>query len=90
MSELFQPESNHEIFVASITPVKIIAALSRRAKGGTISRMNANLACNQFSSDCASELQIIDLNETLIRQAMALAEKMWITRLRCSTIVGSM
>lgn len=37
---LFDPTVNHEIFIAAITQVEIIAAITRRTKGGDITQKN--------------------------------------------------
>ena len=36
VSGLFDPALNNEVFIAAITPVEIIAAITRRAREGTI------------------------------------------------------
>lgn len=38
---LFNPTLNHEVFVAAITGVEIVAAITRRARGGSISATDA-------------------------------------------------
>ncbi|MEH2022679.1 type II toxin-antitoxin system VapC family toxin [Nostoc sp.] len=35
--ELFNPTLNNEVFIAAITSVEIIAAITRRSRGGNIS-----------------------------------------------------
>jgi uncharacterized protein len=74
VSSLFDPSANNEVFVAAITSVEIIAAVSRRARAGTITAADAALTCNLFRADWICDYQVIETNEPLLQQAMALAE----------------
>jgi hypothetical protein len=71
---LFDPALNNDVLIAAITGVEIIAAITRRARGGSISATDATAACNQFRSDLQSEYQVVDITENIINSAMALAE----------------
>lgn len=73
---LFDPTFNNEVLIAAITGVEIVAAMTRRARGGSISVTDATAACNQFRSDLKSDYQVIDITENIISSAMALAEKL--------------
>lgn len=71
---LFDPALNNDILIAAITGVEIVAAITRRARSGSISAANAMVACNQFRSDLQSEYQVVEITERIITSAMALAE----------------
>lgn len=71
---LFDPTLNNEIFVAAITGVEIVAAITRRARGGSISATDAATACNQFRNDLQTEYQVIEITQSIIISGMALAE----------------
>ncbi|MFB2970764.1 type II toxin-antitoxin system VapC family toxin [Aerosakkonema sp. BLCC-F183] len=45
---LFDPTLNNEVFIAAITGVEIIAAITRRSRSGSISITDATLIRNQF------------------------------------------
>lgn len=60
--------------IAAITGVEIVAAITRRARGGSISATDATAACSQFRSDLQSEYQVVEVTESIINSAMALAE----------------
>jgi hypothetical protein len=45
---LFDPALNNDVLIAAITGVEIVAAITRRARGGSISATDATAACNQF------------------------------------------
>jgi predicted nucleic acid-binding protein len=74
VSGLFDPALNHEVFIAAITPVEIVAAITRRARGGTITSADAATACDLFRSDLQTNYQIVELTNGLVTRAMALAE----------------
>jgi hypothetical protein len=71
---LFDPALNNEVLIAAITGVEIIAAITRRTRGGSISVTDATAACNLFRSDLLSEYQVVEITENIINSAMALAE----------------
>ena len=74
VAELFEPALNHDVFISAITPVEIVAAITRRARGGTISQADATSACDLFRSDLQANYQIVELTDGLLARAMALAE----------------
>ncbi|WP_244918150.1 type II toxin-antitoxin system VapC family toxin [Nostoc linckia] len=45
---LFDPTLNNEVFIAAITGVEIIAAITRRSRSGSISITDATITRNQF------------------------------------------
>jgi predicted nucleic acid-binding protein len=63
------------VFIASITGVEIIAALSRRSRIGSITPTDAMLLCNQFRDDYRTEYQVIEITDQIIESGMKLAEK---------------
>jgi hypothetical protein len=71
---LFDPALNNDVLIAAITGVEIVAAITRRARGGSISASDATAACNQFKSDLQSEYQVVELTESTINSAIALGE----------------
>lgn len=71
---LFDLALDHEIFIAAITGVEIIAAVTRRSRSGSFSTADATLVCNQFRSDLQIDYQIVDMTEELISAGMTLAE----------------
>ncbi|MDF2387663.1 type II toxin-antitoxin system VapC family toxin [Nostoc ellipsosporum NOK] len=71
---LFDPALNNEVFIAAITSVEIIAAITRRSRGGSISITDATITRNQFRSDLQKDYQIIEITESIINYGMALSE----------------
>lgn len=71
---LFDPALSNEIFIAAVTPVEVVAAITRRALGGSLSSTVATLACGNFQTDWHGDYQIVELTEGVIRRAVSLAE----------------
>jgi len=47
---LLDPALKNDVLIAAITGVEIVAAITRRARGGSISATDATAACSQFVS----------------------------------------
>ncbi|HBE20787.1 MAG TPA: nucleic acid-binding protein [Cyanobacteria bacterium UBA11149] len=71
---LFDPTLNNEVFIAAITGVEIIAAITRRSRSGSISIADARLICNQFKTDLQKDYQIVEITEAIINLGMVLSE----------------
>lgn len=71
---LFDPTLNNEVFIAAITGVEIIAAITRRSRSGSISITDATLIRNQFKNDLQKDYQIVEITETIINSGMVLSE----------------
>lgn len=71
---LFDSTLDNEFFVAAITGVEIVAAITRRTRSGSITVTDAALVCNQLRSDLQTDYQVIEITEGIISSAMALAE----------------
>ena len=74
ISGLFDPTLKNEVFVAAITSVEIVAAITRRAHGQSISATDAATVRNQFKDDLQTEYQVIEIKENIIVSGMTLAE----------------
>ena len=74
MLGLFTPTLSNEFFVAALTGVEIVAAITRRARNGSVTVADAALVCNQLRSDLQTDYQLIEITEGIINSAMALAE----------------
>ncbi len=53
----------------------MVAAISRRERGGTLTPMDAATARTDFRADLTNEYQVIEMSATLADQAMQLAER---------------
>jgi uncharacterized protein len=71
---LCNPASNNDIVIAAIASVEIVAALTRRTKGGSITPKDSTALCDQFKLDLQIEYQVIDISNHIIIDAMNLAQ----------------
>lgn len=60
--------------IAAITAVEIIAAISRREKGGGLASSSARTLCNQFRADYQSDYQNVNITNNIVSSAMNLSE----------------
>lgn len=74
LSGLVSPAAGNDIYIARITTVEVIAALTRRARGGTIAATDASAACLLFRNDLPHDYEIVEMTEALLKRAMTLAE----------------
>lgn len=71
---LFDPALNNEVFIAAITAVEIIAAITRRSRSGSISITDATVTRNQFKIDLQKDYQIVEITENIINSGMVFSE----------------
>lgn len=74
LSGLVTPAAGNDIYIARITTVEVIAALTRRARGGTIPTADASAPCVLFRNDVPHDYEVIEMTATLLNRAMMLAE----------------
>lgn len=71
---LFDPAFDHEFFITAVTSVEIVAAITRRSRGGSINPTDATVVRQQFRNDIQTEYQVIEVTEQIITSGMMLAE----------------
>ncbi len=65
----------HEIYIARVTCVEIVAAIARRTLGKSITLTAAMTAITLFRSDLIIDYQVLEITVAVAERAMALAEK---------------
>jgi predicted nucleic acid-binding protein len=68
------PDSGAHVYVAAITGVEVIAALSRKRKGNMVSQQDASAAIVRFQQDFADEYRVIGIGDAVITRSMGIAE----------------
>ena len=58
------------VYVAQITGVEVVSAISRRLRGNKLTRTKADKAITRFKRDFTNKLRIIRLNDQIISEAM--------------------
>jgi predicted nucleic acid-binding protein len=66
--------AGNEIYLARITFVEVISAVTRKSRGSGLSATGAMKAIADFRHDFANEYSLIELTPTLIERASDLAE----------------
>ncbi len=75
LTATIHPNSGQRIYIAQITIVEIVSAITRREKGGSTTTQEAINALNQFEQDWKTEITIIDFSAALVDEAVILARK---------------
>jgi predicted nucleic acid-binding protein len=75
VQSLTDPALGNGVYVARITLVELVSAISRRKRNGDLTPAAAAAALSDVRADFASDYQVIEVTAALITQAEALAEK---------------
>ena len=73
VSDIIDPLTGNEIYLARITGVEVVSALVRRERDGTISTQAVTIALAQFHKDFTGEYQLLNLSASVLTLAMSLA-----------------
>ncbi len=68
------PSTGCTVYIVRITAVELIAALTRRERGGTLLSSDAAVARAAFRIHLRAEYKVIEVTEALANRAMTLAE----------------
>lgn len=71
---LLKPSANNIIYIAQITGVEVVSAISRRQRGGSLTAPAANKAIARFKRDFQNKLRILRLTDAVTNEAIRLAE----------------
>lgn len=72
---LTDPVAGNSLYVARVTLVELVAAVSRRRNSGDLTPAEAAAAITDLRADFASTYQVIEVTAALVGRAQALAEK---------------
>ena len=75
MNRLCAVSAGHTIYTVRISGAEVVAALFLRSRMGTLAAPDAYAAAQQFRADFQNRYQILEVTQTLVDMAMALAEK---------------
>ena len=73
--ETTEPQAGHILYIARITAVEVISAITRRQRGGSLSETDAATASSDFRYDLSHQYRVVEVTSTVLSQAMQLAEK---------------
>lgn len=69
------PQNGSRVYMAHITIVEIVSAITRKEKGNHLSANDAQIAITTFEQDYNQEISIVPLTTTLVDDAKNLARK---------------
>lgn len=72
---LTAPATGNLIYLARITEVEVVSAISRQAKSGSTSARQAASAITRFCADFASQYKVVEITPALLRQAVQQTQK---------------
>jgi predicted nucleic acid-binding protein len=75
VQSLVDPASDNEIYVARITLVELVSAITRRKRKGDLTPHDAAVALADLRADFASDYLPIEITASLVTQAEVLAER---------------
>lgn len=75
LSTITSPASGNRVYVARITLVEVISAISRREKGGHIQTSDADNSRSNFEQDFLIQFRKVEISEGLTNEAAHLAQK---------------
>lgn len=75
MQAMADPASGNSLYVARLTLVDLVAAVSRRRKSGHLTPADAAAVLSDVRADFASDYQVIEVAAALISQAESLADR---------------
>jgi len=75
LSAITNPASGNRVYIARITFVEVMSAITRREKGGHLSISDADNARLTFEQDYLNEFRKVEISENLINEAANLAKK---------------
>jgi len=68
-------DENNVVYVASLSRVETISALTRTLRRGDITRAEFDEACKQFRLDLTTQFEIVALTDQMIEEASTLAQQ---------------
>ncbi len=71
---LVRRSAKNRLYLARITGVEVIAALTKRVRVGTLSQNAAAKAINRFEREFANRYLLVEVSAPIIKTAMALAK----------------
>lgn len=74
VKSLFTALPANQVFVAGVTSVEVVSAITRRGRGDARSQRIAASTCALFLKDYAADYEIVEVSEFLLAQAVQLAQ----------------
>lgn len=72
---ILHPTLGHDIIVAQTTPVELVAAISRRQRGGALTAEDAETAIADLVYDFSVQYDVLALSHMIVQRAMELCRQ---------------
>lgn len=73
MLGLLNPAAGHRLYIARISGVEMVSAITRRERVGSLSQQDAATALSHFRQAFAHSYNLVEITDTLVSMAMSLA-----------------
>lgn len=74
VTELTRPATGNRVYLARVTGVEVISAMTRQARGGMLSATDVIAGVSEFRKHFASRYRVVEIRPALVANAMGLAE----------------
>ncbi len=75
LTSQIDPASGSRVYIAQITVVEVVSAITRKERGNQLSANGAATAVQTFENNCLFEFSIVPLSTNLVNEAVSLARK---------------
>ena len=75
VKNIFTALPANQVYIAGITKVEVVSAITRRGRGDARSERIASSACALFLTDYMADYQIVEVSALLLDQAVQLAQR---------------
>ncbi|HEY0323460.1 MAG TPA: type II toxin-antitoxin system VapC family toxin [Pyrinomonadaceae bacterium] len=82
VQSLADPATGNSLYVARITLVELVSAITRRQRNGDLTPAAATAALTDVKADFVSDYQVIEVTASLVTAASAFG-KVWLAGIRC-------
>jgi predicted nucleic acid-binding protein len=72
--DVLDPAKGDAIYIARISGAEVVSAITRRGRGGDLTKANTKRAIADFRHDFANHYRVLEITSALIALAMSLAE----------------
>ena len=75
LTSQIDPANGSRVYIAQITIVEVVSAITRKERGNHLSANDAATALQTFETNCLFEFSIVPLSTSLVNEAVSLARK---------------
>ena len=75
LTSQIDPANGSRVYIAQITIVEVVSAITRKERGNHLSAIDAATALQTFETNCLFEFSIVPLSTSLVNEAVSLARK---------------